>query len=456
MRPSSAVRAGLRAFILAFIFTSVAAHSWIEVAYKIDAASRKFFGAPGYPRGGSFRRLSAENGLTDQEYIHRIPEDGKYTGQENINKRPIEANRPDETLEAAPGDYIAIMHLENGHVSYKQDGRPLNSGTIYIYGTDKPKDEDKLFDIHLVWNEDGTGGDGRGRLLATRNYDDGQCYEGNANSEVAMARSKANNATPQDTLACQSNIQLPEDLKPGSTYTIYWYWDWPILNQGSIDMEGTKKGLFPWMGTFMEGHKDPRGFTEAALMTNESYSSTLDVKIVEKSAYSSQPAQNVATGNSPVYNMAIKEQMENQFDVQVPTIEGGGDNSNNGSGEGAPPAPPSTDAAPSATGGTVEAPAPATVTVTETITAPSETQAALPGVMTVTETVTAPGEPQDASPTAPSFKSTSTETVVQVETQFATVYPGDAGGHEARSAQPPQATPCHLKRRRNWAFGGGH
>jgi hypothetical protein len=84
-------------------------------------------------------------------------------------------------LEAAPGDYIAIMHLENGHTTlpHNQPNKPRNRGTIYFYGTTQPKEQEKLFDVHLLWNKQGTGGDKRGKLLATRNYDDGQCYQPN-------------------------------------------------------------------------------------------------------------------------------------------------------------------------------------------------------------------------------------------------------------------------------------
>lgn len=430
-------RAGLAGLAILSLTTSAAAHSWIESAYKIDAATRKFFGAPGYPRGGNFRRLSAEDGVTDGEYINRIPENGVYTGNENINKRPITQNFPNETLEAAPGDYIAILHLENGHVTTKAEGRPLNSGTIFLYGTSEPKDEDRLFDIHLIWNKDGTGGDGRGKLLGTRNYDDSQCYEGNPASQVAVERSAKNKALPADTLACQSDIQLPKDLKPGSTYTIYWYWDWPTLNTDEIDMEGTKKGLFPWMGTFMRGEKDPHGFTEAALATNESYSSTIDIKIVDKDGSSGAKAlpEDEFAGKPDVYKMAINSQLKDggfQVEVDEPNQDGGGSQApaSSTAAGGDRQNHMSSTAAPSATAPTAPIPA-------------GTTQVAEDGPITVTVTRTvdppAPTSTQPASPTTPCGPG-STKTVMEIQTQYTTVYPEETSATEEAGNPMPIAS----------------
>ncbi|KAF4125142.1 hypothetical protein GMORB2_3981 [Geosmithia morbida] len=437
----------LAALAISLYVASTTAHSWIEAAYRIDASTRKFVGAPGYPRGGNFRRLSAETGLTDAEYVYRIPENGQYTGQENINQRPVEANRPDETLEASPGDRIAVLHLENGHVSYPQEGRPLNGGTVYIYGTSQPTDADKLTDVHLAWNEAGTGGDGRGRLLATRNFDDGQCYEGNPSSQVATTRAAAVGSDASTSMDCQSEIQLPDDLAVGSNYTIYWYWDWPLLDTAKIDMDGTKQGLYPWMGTFVQGEEDPRGFTADMIASNESYASTMDISIVEKSDYASQslPADEAAL--SAVYRTAIEAQMKTAFDVKVPVIEPVG--SGGGSDTTTSPAATGTTAATTPTTPTTPVQATptdvvsaATVTVTQTVTAPAQTsvaQAEAAAPVTVTTTVT---EPCHESVTTP----TSTQTVIEMETQYATVYVDET--------TTAMATPTARRiRRSDWTFG---
>lgn len=150
-------------------------------------------------------------------------------------------------LVTAPGDYLALRHQENGHVSLPttQQNKPRNRGTIYIYGTDQPKMNDTLLSIHGVWNVNGTGGDGRGRLLATRNFDDGQCYQVNSGT-ISASRQKqfaktAENPQGQD-LWCQSDIQLPTDITTGANYTLYWVWDWPTLNKANamVGEEGVK------------------------------------------------------------------------------------------------------------------------------------------------------------------------------------------------------------------------
>lgn len=421
--PSS--RAGLGALAVLCLSTSASAHSWIEKAYRIDAATRKFIGAPGYPRGGNYRRLAAEGASNDEKQTYRLPSDGIYTGDEILNSGPIAPNRPDETLEAFPGDYIALLHTENGHVTEKQEGRPLNGGTVYLYGTSEPKDEEKLFDVHLVWNKDGTGGDGRGRLLGTRNYDDSQCYEGNAAKQFAVERSAAVHGLASESLPCQSDIQLPEDLKPGTNYTVYWYWEYPNLNTAEIDMEGTKEGLFPWMGTFVKGEKDPHGFTEAALQTNESYASTIDIKIVDKSTFSVAKAvpEVDLTSKPQVYGMAIDQQLKDGgFAVNIDPSQGGGDSNQ-------PPA-----SSPMASS-----------------TAPTPTDAPQgdgDGLVTVTVTATKTVEPQEPSsppsPTTP-CKSTSTQTVVEMETSYLTVYPEETATEEAGNQVPaPTSTPTTM------------
>lgn len=424
MQLSMNPRAGLGQLlaILSFAAPLVDAHSWVESVYKIDPATRKFFGAPGYPRGGDFRRLSQGNVLTDEQYIHRLPPNGVWSGDENINKRPIsESAPPEEILEVSPGDFIAIQHLENGHVSEVGEGRALNGGTLFIYGTSEPKDEEKIFDIHLKWNEDGTGGDKRGRLLATRNFDDKQCYEGNGRP-VALERSKALGTEAMKTLPCQSDIQLPDDLAPGSTYTMYWYWDWPTFNVAVMDMEATRDGSFPWSGAFKRGDKDTLGYGADIIATPESYASTIDVKVVEKSAYSvkSIPEGSPIAGQDATYSEAIKKQLDDgNFAVKVPSYEDGG---NDGGSDGESPSP-----SPSLPVANPELPEPLPSSMVpekpEAPVAPAPTTVVKDGpipdpvTVTVTKTVTdeAAAEPTTCEPT-------STQTVTELETQLTTIW----------------------------------
>ena len=95
-------------------------------------------------------------------------------------------------LQAAPGNMVALRYqgklviestrcytnanklTENGHVTLPQNGlrKPEKGGKVYLYGTTHPKDDEKFLDVFQKWNEAGTGGDKRGRLLAVQNYDD--------------------------------------------------------------------------------------------------------------------------------------------------------------------------------------------------------------------------------------------------------------------------------------------
>ena len=340
----AAARALLRVFAAAMILvTSVSAHSWIESAFRI-APNGSFTGDPGYPRGYVPR---SQPGWSDKQAQHLIPAAGGYNGTEVLNKYPFDANPKLPMLEAAPGDKVSILHLENGHVTLPQNqaNKPLNRGTVYLYGTAQPKDQEKLFDVHLLWNQDGSGGDKRGQLLATRNYDDGQCFQDNSQpiAQERVNKLAADGASLTKELKCQSAITIPKDLKPGTVYTVYWYWDWPSLDPAKIDMQATKNGLFPWAGSFLRGDTVPNGWTKDAIVIAESYSSVIDIKISDKlpGVVAKEGDQSAFVDKQNVYQMGIKGQMDNDFDVKVENLGGGG-------GTTAP--------APTATAGTSTAP----------------------------------------------------------------------------------------------------
>lgn len=87
-------------------------------------------------------------------------------------------------------------------------------------------------DVHKVWNKEGTGGDKRGVLLATRNFDDGRCYQVNGDSISKQRQSEFPHTADQlmgVNLWCQSDIALPSNAPSGKPYTLYWVWDWPTL-----------------------------------------------------------------------------------------------------------------------------------------------------------------------------------------------------------------------------------
>ena len=78
-------------------------------------------------------------------------------------------------LQAAPGALVSLPYQENGHVTLPQNqpGKQPNRGLVYIYGTTQPKSPELFLDVFGQWTADGTGGDKRGKLLATQPFDDG-------------------------------------------------------------------------------------------------------------------------------------------------------------------------------------------------------------------------------------------------------------------------------------------
>ncbi|KHN96771.1 uncharacterized protein MAM_05327 [Metarhizium album ARSEF 1941] len=356
---------------------SASAHSWIEFA-SVIAPNGTMIGLLGYPRGYQPR---SDAGWNDKIPQWLLPKPGSpaYSGDEVINKFPYEDKPKHPLLEAAPGDHIALVHFENGHVTLPQNqaNKPKNRGTIYLYGTAQPKEKEKLFDVHLLWNRDGTGGDKRGTLLATRNYDDGQCFQPNTAdiTNQRVAKFKDNGATNSQELPCHSDLKLPDDLKPGSVYTIYWYWDWPTLNPSKIDMDKTTDGLYPWAGSFMRGDKVPNGWTMEAIGHNESYASVIDIKVVEKpKAFAGKDAGKEAwVPKQNIYSMGVQDQMANNFQVDVGGGAAAATNSGTGSAPASAPAPapaPASTSAPAAAG---SAKTDGVATVTEVITVPPTT-----------------------------------------------------------------------------------
>ncbi|UNI23516.1 hypothetical protein JDV02_009333 [Purpureocillium takamizusanense] len=381
--------------------TAVNAHSWIESAFVIGE-NGSFIGAEGFPRGYMPR---TQPGWSDKQAQNLLPAAGTaaYTGDELLNKYPFAADPPHPLLQARPGDRVAVLHLENGHVTLPQNqpGKPLNRGTVYLYGTAQPKPQERLFDVHLRWNADGSGGDARGRLLATRNYDDGQCFQDNHQplAQERVSKFSGDGASADKELKCQSVVTIPNDAKPGSVYTVYWYWDWPTLNDQKIDLAATKNGLFPWAGSFMRGDKVPDGWTMDAIRVNESYSSVLDIKITDKlPGVVAKEQQATGAQNKNIYNMAVKGQMDNSFDVKVGGAGAGGQD---GAGTASAPA---------------GLPQPSSTTVTASLSAP-----------------TAP-TPRDSQPVVTSPDS---DCVMSTSTKFVTMT--RTIGRGTAAPPPPQA-----------------
>ena len=106
-----------------------------------------------------------------------------------------------------------------------QPGKPANRGLVYIYGTTQPKFPELFLDVFGQWNANGTGGDKRGRLLATQAFDDGYCYQVNGGN-ISISRQAQYPHTANQLMGtnlwCQNDIALPTDVTINEPYTLYW------------------------------------------------------------------------------------------------------------------------------------------------------------------------------------------------------------------------------------------
>lgn len=290
MRSISTSSAGILAELLLFCATTVHAHSWVE-QLRVIAANGTFVGVPGYQRA-YFPRVAGNN-MDDN--LNKVPPDGRATGNAILTTDPMCKNLQtvgsqsagSPVLETTSGDQIALRYLENGHVT-KPDinpGKPAGRGTVYIYGTSQSANSDTYLGIHHVWNTNGTGGDGRGVLLATRPFDDGQCYEANA-SPISTQRQAEFSHVAADPMGanlwCQSDVQVPTNVS--GTYSLYWVWEWPTL-----DASGN-------------------------VVTNESYTSCMDINVTPGASTNNKGASFIKDQDRNF--IAIQDQLANQFLVE--------------------------------------------------------------------------------------------------------------------------------------------
>jgi hypothetical protein len=273
-----ALNQAMRCFV---VFATIAiqihltiAHTWVE-QLRVISSNGTFVGDPGFARGNVLR---TSPGFSDVPMTHLLGPTLDQNTQmcSNTQETPVQTNGSPR-LQAAAGSFVALEYQENGHVTLpnNQPGKPANRGTVYIYGTSQPLNNENFTAIYNVWNADGTGGDKRGKLLATQNFDDGQCYQINSGN-ISMARRvefpKKPDTIQGADLWCQNDIALPEDLPAGKPYTIYWVWDWP-----------TAPGVDPNL---------PKGKIEI-------YTTCMDIDIIAGNATSQKEAAEVASNISP-------------------------------------------------------------------------------------------------------------------------------------------------------------
>jgi hypothetical protein len=224
-------------------------HTWIEQLRNINDQGQ-YVGEYGYARGMVSKTDPGFDGFSMNYELPGASTPGNVFITEDTplcheNQRKQEQSQDKyPRLQATPGGFMAMRYMENGHITKpdNQKGKPEKGGTIFVYGTTEPKEDEKLVDV-LKWTQDGQGGDKRGKLLATNDFDDGRCYEKNE-TPVSQERSQSNpnfamgqaveGAPGNYPLFCETNAQLPEDAEMGKPYTVYWIWQWPTA-PGGVD-----------------------------------------------------------------------------------------------------------------------------------------------------------------------------------------------------------------------------
>ncbi len=174
--------------------------------------------------------------------VNLVPPNGRPNGPQILPADKIcrDTQLTPNVTEGSPrlvttsGSMITLLYQENGHVTLPETpaGKPANRGTIYIYGTADSRPDDTLLAIHKIWNLAGDGGDRRGRLVATQNFDDGRCYQINSGT-ISKQRQVQFSHVPDKIMSadlwCQNKIIIPQDAPVDRLYTLYWVWDWPTI-----------------------------------------------------------------------------------------------------------------------------------------------------------------------------------------------------------------------------------
>lgn len=315
---------------LALLVSLSSQHSWVEEMDVIDLQTGTFTGTPGYCRNNTKRTAP---GFSDPLMVHILPGQGQpsieqrdtipatdLTGVTNDDKMckmtQQTAYQADGSprLQAAPGALVSLRYQENGHVTLpnNQPGKPANRGTVYIYGTTQPKFPELFLDVVGQWTADGTGGDRRGRLLATQPFDDGVCYQINSGN-ISTARQAAHPHEPDQlsgaNLWCQNDIAIPTDAPTGKPYTIYWVWDWPTAPGVDPNLPKGKAELYT---TCMDvdivakpaSKRRVKARQQAAPSAGNNLNSAAIPAYVHSLTASPAPASPAPTGASPVVSSA--------------------------------------------------------------------------------------------------------------------------------------------------------
>ncbi|KAK7534499.1 hypothetical protein IWX49DRAFT_511099, partial [Phyllosticta citricarpa] len=225
----------LSAIATSLFVAQACAHTWIE-QLAVISTNGSYVGNYGYPRNYMARTDPGFSGDKAQ-YLLPTAESGRtrINGQDLLcrdSQRKQTQSEKWPRLNVAPGGYVAMKYAENGHVTLpdNQIGKPKKGGTVFVYGTLEPKDDEKIMDV-LKWTTDGSGGDKRGKLLVSQNFDDNRCYQINS-SPISTKRQKEfpdpipGQPGTNNEQYCETDVQIPEDASNGK-YALYWVWQWP-------------------------------------------------------------------------------------------------------------------------------------------------------------------------------------------------------------------------------------
>lgn len=209
-------------------------HSWVEQMQEISDDG-SFVGPMGYPRGYIARTDSGFNGDAMNYLLPPLSSGRIKINDDDLlchpNQRTQKQSNNYPALTIKPGGYMAMKYLENGHVTLpaNQKGKAKSGGTVFVYGTSEPKDDEKIMDV-LKWTEDGKGGDGRGKMIAAQNFDDGRCHQINGETISKDRQEQFPDRVPNQPTSnveqwCETDVKLPSDVD-GSKLTVYWVWQW--------------------------------------------------------------------------------------------------------------------------------------------------------------------------------------------------------------------------------------
>jgi hypothetical protein len=127
-------------------------HTWIEQLRNVNDKGQ-YVGEYGYPRGMVSKTDAGFDGFAMN---FEIP---AYQGRLFINEstalchpkqtKQVQSSDKYPRLQAVPGGFIAMRYMENGHITKpeNQKGKPAKAGTIFVYGTTEPKQDEKLVNV---------------------------------------------------------------------------------------------------------------------------------------------------------------------------------------------------------------------------------------------------------------------------------------------------------------------